>query len=197
MYGHALDAFFAWWEARGRPVFSRSTVQAYRVHLEQQLGLSAATINQRLAAIRKLAAEAGYAGLLDPATAQGIRDVRGAKRQGVRTGNWLPKQHAEQLINGPDVTTLKGKRDRAILAVLIGCGLRRQEAAQLQTIHIQQRDGRWCVVDLVGKHSRVRTVPMPAWAKAAIDGWTAAQPASPVATCSEALTKGITSPANV
>jgi hypothetical protein len=27
--------------------------------------------------------------------------------------------------------------------------------------HIQQRDGRWCVVDLVGKKGHVRTVPMP------------------------------------
>jgi integrase len=38
--------------------------------------------------------------------------------------------------------------------------------------HIQQRDGRWCIVDLVGKHGRVRTVPMPTWVKVAIDAWT-------------------------
>jgi integrase len=40
--------------------------------------------------------------------------------------------------------------------------------------HIQQRDGRWCIVDLVGKHGRVRTVPMPTWVKVAIDAWTSA-----------------------
>jgi integrase len=38
--------------------------------------------------------------------------------------------------------------------------------------HIQQRDGRWCIVDLVGKHGRVRTVPMPTWVKVGIDAWT-------------------------
>jgi hypothetical protein len=38
--------------------------------------------------------------------------------------------------------------------------------------HIQQRDGRWCIVDLVGKHGRVRTIPMPTWVKVAIDAWT-------------------------
>jgi hypothetical protein len=38
--------------------------------------------------------------------------------------------------------------------------------------HIQQRDGRWCIVDLCGKHGRVRTVPMPVWVKVAIDAWT-------------------------
>jgi integrase len=55
--------------------------------------------------------------------------------------------------------------------VLLGCGLRRSEVAALAVKHIQQRDGRWCIVDLVGKHSRVRTVPMPTWVKVAIDAW--------------------------
>src|SRR4030095_2878126 len=52
--------------------------------------------------------------------------------------------------------------------------LRREEAALLEFDHIQQRDGRWCIVDLVGKHGRVRTVPMPGSAKVDIDGWTVA-----------------------
>ena len=65
-----------------------------------------------------------------------------------------------------------GLRDRAIIAVLLGCALRRFEAAALTMTHVQQRDGRWCIVDLIGKHGRVRTVPMPAWVKVAIDAWT-------------------------
>lgn len=68
---------------------------------------------------------------------------------------------AQALLNAPDITTTKGLRDRAIIAVLLGCGLRRSEVAALTLKHIQQRDGRWCIVDLVGKHGRVRTVPMP------------------------------------
>jgi len=69
---------------------------------------------------------------------------------------------------------LKGLRDQAILAALLGCGLRRSELAALTFSHLQQRDGRWCVVDLVGKHGRVRTVPMPTWVKVAVDSWTSA-----------------------
>src|SRR5579862_7705844 len=69
---------------------------------------------------------------------------------------------------------MKGLRDRAILAVLLGCGLRRSEVAALTFSHVQQRDGRWCIVDLVGKHGRVRTVPMPTWTKVAVDAWTTA-----------------------
>jgi site-specific recombinase XerD len=80
---------------------------------------------------------------------------------------------AQKLLNAPDVTMTKGLRDRAILAVLLGCGLRRSEVAALTVAHVQQRDGRWCIVDLIGKHGRVRTIPMPTWVKVAQDAWTA------------------------
>lgn len=72
-------------------------------------------------------------------------------------------------MSAPANSTVKGLRDRAILAVLLGCGLRRSEVAALSFTHIQQRDGRWCIVDLVGKHRRIRTIPMPTWVKVAID----------------------------
>ena len=81
-------------------------------------------------------------------------------------------KQAQALLNAPDISKLIGLRDRAIIAVLLGCALRRFEAAALTMAHVQQRDGRWCIVDLVGKHNRVRTVPMPAWVKVAIDAWT-------------------------
>jgi site-specific recombinase XerD len=55
------------------------------------------------------------------------------------------------------VTTKKGLRNRAMLAILLSCGLRRSEVAALTMEHIQQRDNRWCIVDLVGKHGRVST----------------------------------------
>ena len=98
--------------------------------------------------------------------------MKSAKSIGVRAGNWLSLKQAQALLNAPDITTTKGLRDRALIAVLLGCGLRRSEVAALTISHIQQRDGRWCIVDLVGKHNRVRTVPMPTWTKVAIDAWT-------------------------
>jgi integrase len=172
MYAIALDGYFAWWNANDRPEFTRATVHSYRAHLEGR-GLAPSTVNQKLAAIRKLAQEAAYNGLLDATTAQGIRDVRGAKAQGTRTGNWLTKRKAERLLAEPDTATLKGKRDRAILMVMVGGGLRRAEVSRVTIEHVQEREGRFCVVDLVGKHGRVRTIPLPPWAKTAIDEWTA------------------------
>ena len=96
------------------------------------------------------------------------------KSTGIRVGNWLSQRQAQALLSSPDITTVRGLRDRAILAVLLGCGLRRSEVAALTFAHVQQRDGRWCIVDLVGKHGRVRTTPMPTWVKTAIDAWTTA-----------------------
>jgi integrase len=172
-YGQALDAFERWCVESGAAGFTKATVQAYRTSLEST-ALAAASINVRLSAVKKLAGEAADNGLLAPEVAAAIARVKGAKRQGVRAGNWLTLDQAERLLDLPHSKTKKGKRDRALLALLVGCGLRRQELAALRIEDIQQRDGRWCIVDLTGKGNRIRTVPMPPWAKAAVDEWLAA-----------------------
>jgi site-specific recombinase XerD len=84
-----------------------------------------------MSAIRKLAAEASDNGLLAPELAAGISRVKSAKTQGIRTGNWLSQRQAQAPLNAPDIGTLRGLRDRAILPVLLGCGLRRSEVAAL------------------------------------------------------------------
>src|SRR5208283_3399312 len=173
VYNLGLDEFIAWYDQEPRPGFTKATVNAWRMALEAR-GLGPISINVRITAVRKLAVEAADNGLLAPELAAGISRVKGAKSQGVRVGNWLSIRQAQALLNTPDVTTKKGLRDRAMLAVLLGCGLRRSEVAALTLKHIQQRDSRWCIVDLVGKHGRVRTIPMPTWVKSAIDAWTAA-----------------------
>src|SRR5450756_710682 len=171
VYNLGLDEFFAWFSLEPRPGFTKATVSAWRAALEAR-GLGSVSINVRITAVRKLAAEAADNGLLAPELAAGIARVKSAKTQGIRVGNWLSLRQAQALLSAPDIATLKGLRDRAILAVLLGCGLRRSEVAALTLSHLQQRDGRWCMVDLVGKHGRVRTAPMPNWVKVAIDTWT-------------------------
>ena len=169
-YERALIDFFRWHASAGRPALNKAVVQRYASELRDS-GLSSSSINQRLSAIRKLAAEAADNGALDSQVAGGIRAVKGARQEGRRTGNWLTREQAQLWLGAPDTRTLKGLRDRALLAVLIGCGLRRAEAANLSFDHVQQRDGRWVLVDLIGKRDKVRSVPMPNWTKAAIDGW--------------------------
>jgi len=124
-YRTGLEQFFAWLETKPRQPFSKALVGEYRAHLVQ-LKLSASTVNLRLSPLRKLAREMADNGLLDPGVASAIERTKGVTQEGVRKGNWLLKEQANELLNAPDPSTLKGKRDRAILALLISCGLGRR-----------------------------------------------------------------------
>lgn len=170
-YGRALNDFIVWYQSEGQTALNKAAVNAHVAALKAK-GVTPASINQRLSAIRKLAREAADNGLIDHGAAEAIARAEGVKQLGRKSGNWLTKTQAEAMINAPDASTLKGKRDRAILAVMLGCGLRREEVARLELAHLQQREGRWVILDLRGKHGRVRTVPMGAWVKSIIDVWT-------------------------
>ena len=172
-YEKALTDFMTWWREQDKPPMVKATVQEYKVHLENS-GLSPSTVNQRMSAIRKLANEAADNGLMSQEIANGIGKVKGMKQNGERIGKWLDRDQAQKLINAPDTSTLKGLRDRAILAVMVGAGLRRSEVAELTFDCIQQREVRWVIVDMAGKGNRIRTVPLPSWAKLAIDEWVSA-----------------------
>lgn len=170
-YQRALEEFFVWHAGENRPELNKALINRY-IKMLRESGASSSTVNQKLSAIRKLASEAEDNDWMDSRIANGIRAVKGVPLRGRRTGNWLTREEAQIWLNAPDVKTLKGIRDRAVLSVLIGCGLRRAEAAILSVSHIEQREGRWAIVDIVGKRDKMRTVPMPSWAKQAIDSWT-------------------------
>lgn len=179
-YRAGLVRFFGWIQMSGsRPTFTKALVGEYRAVLLAS-GLSAATVNLRLASVRRLAREMADNGLLDLAVATATARVTGVARHGTRLGNWLNKEQANDLLNAPNPKTLAGKRDRAILALLIGCGLRRAELLRLNLEDLQQREARWVLPDLLGKGNRVRTVTVPAGSRLALmDGQP--QPASPKA----------------
>lgn len=68
-------------------------------------------------------------------------------------------------------TTPGTQGDYAMVAVLLGWGLRRAETAGLAAEDLQQREEHWVIADLVSKGGHVRTVPVPSWVKAAMDDW--------------------------
>jgi len=131
-YEKALKDFLAWYSAVARPPLSRAVVQQYRSVLESA-GLAPPSINLRLSAIRKLAAEAAENGLLDRSVAQGTVSLKGVHQSRARAGNWLTREQARDLLAQPEIETIEGKRDRAILAVLLGCALLRLKAQQYYT----------------------------------------------------------------
>jgi site-specific recombinase XerD len=172
-YHRALVDFQEWYQTNGTSGLCKAAVQQYRGDLERR-GLAAPTINLRLSAVRKLAIEAADNGLLLPEIAAGIARVRGTPYRGSRAGHWLTRNQAQDLLDLPPADTRRGLRDRVILAMLLGCGLRRDEMARVVLEQIQQMDGRWVIGDLLGKGGRVRTVAMPPWAKVVLDRWVAA-----------------------
>jgi len=170
-YSQALDEFLIWFRDEPGREFNKAAVQKYRAELEIK-GLAPSSINVRLSAIRRLALEAVDNGVMAPALAAGVARAKGAKRAGVCLGHWLTVEQAEQFLARPDLTMLKGIRDSAILAILLGAGLRRSELTSLDCAHLQEREGRWVIVDLAGKMGRIRSVPIPSWAHSAVARWT-------------------------
>ena len=171
-YDHAIREFVAWYCSEPRLAFNRTVVLRYRIQLEQRK-YAPATINLRLAAVRRIAYEAADAGLLSPELAAGIRRVKGVRRLGVRLGNWLTPEQGRRLLESATPSTARELRDHAMVAMLIGCGLRRAELLALRFESIQQREEHWAIADLVGKGGHVRTVPIPIRVKSKVDAWTA------------------------
>ena len=164
-YARALDDLFTF--CASRPL-SRSLLIEWRAGMES---LSPSTINVRLSAVRKMVGEARHAGMIGLEEAASLTDIPNISQKGTRLGNWLTREQAKELLAVPDRSTLKGKRDYVILALLVGCALRRNELAELDVATIQQREGRWVLADLEGKGRRIRTVAIPIWVKQGIDVW--------------------------
>src|SRR5664279_237910 len=115
VYNMALDEFMRWFQQEPRTGFTKAAVSAWRVSLEAR-GLGSSSIIVRMSAIRKLAGEAADNGLLAPELAAGIARVKSVKSTGIRVGNWLTLRQAQSLLGSPDIATVKGLRDRAIIA---------------------------------------------------------------------------------
>lgn len=164
-YAKALDDLFTF--SAGRPL-TRALLMEYRASIES---LAASTINVRLSAIRRMVSEAQKNGMLLAEEAGHLTDIPNIRQKGTRLGNWLTKEQAKELLAVPDRSTPKGKRDYVILALLVGCALRRQELASLDVETIQLREGRWVLADLEGKGRRIRTVAIPIWVKHGINAW--------------------------
>ena len=168
-YAKALDEVFTLCANRSQGL-SLALLMEYRAAmLEKKLSVS--TVNVRLSAVRKLVGETQRNGIIDAEEAANLAGVPNLSQKGTRLGNWLTRDQAKELLTVPDRSKIKGERDYAILALLLGCALRRQEQASLDVADIQLREGRWVVADLRGKGGRVRTVAIPLWVKQAIDAW--------------------------
>lgn len=176
-YGRAICDYAEW--VRTMPTgerlrtgtFTRQAILMYVDHLQNNESLSPATINQRLSALRSLAKELRYSGVLSDYVARGIAEIENLHDYGSHVGIWLSQEDARDLLDTPDQSTLKGKQERVIIALLMGSGLRRSEAATLQWEDLQEINGSWFITNIVGKHNRKRTIPMAPWAMQILLDW--------------------------
>ena len=81
----------------------------------------------------------------------------------------LTAEEGKKLLGAESADTLRSRRNRALLSLLIGCGLRRAEVTTLRFEDFQLREGRWVIADLRGKGGHIRTIPVPAWVKQSVD----------------------------
>jgi site-specific recombinase XerD len=170
-YATALAEFFAWTATHREPL-SPALLESWRGALLAR-GLAVSSVNQRLSAVRRLLRQAADRGALSPEEASRLAAVPNLKQSGQRVGRWLTETEAGRLLAIPDPHTRLGRRDRALLALLVACGLRRDELVRLEVRHLQLREERWVLLDLEGKGRRLRTVPVPLWVKQLLDRWLA------------------------
>ena len=168
VYNMAIRHFIDYLEDQEGSNLDKLFLQTYIAYMQDE-GIGEGSINLRLAAIRKLSREAEELKVWPETVTAAFTSVKNIPQRGHRTGNWLSLEQAQQLINAPDTSTPYGLRNRAMFAVLIGCGLRRHELVKLTLPQLQLRENRWVITDLVGKRNKTRTVTVPNWVKQSID----------------------------
>ncbi len=161
-------SYLQWYKAADAAAFDRATVQRYRVPL-LEAGLA---LDHQPEAVRH--PRPGQRGRRQRPARPAARCGRG-QGQGRGLGRHPHRQLAEpgrRLLDAPDPSTRKAP---SIAPSWPSC------SAVVSVARRSPRSpwpvsssgiGRWVIVDLVGKHHRVRSVPMPNWTRAAIDAWT-------------------------
>ena len=150
---------------------TRQGVRTWLAELRAASQDSAGVQAQSLTAVKALAREAAEHELITPEHCESIRSLRIVSQPGTRLGNWLTQEKAAELYRLPDRGTLTGRRDAAILALILGCGLRREEACNLRWEHYVTRQNRAMLADFTSKRAKVRSVPVPVFAQADLDSW--------------------------
>ena len=173
-YARELRQFFSWYEQvqwMHPDGFCRSTVMAYREAM-QAAGRGPVSSNKALCSIRALAREAGANGYMGGDAAARIEQVPQVERRGGKLGHWLSLAELKALLAAPPPTSPnRGQRDRTAIWIMGTCGLRREEAAALKFGQLQERDGRWVLVDVLGKGDKLRSIPVHPLAAVAIRQW--------------------------
>lgn len=181
-YRKDITAYLTWCQEAGLPAGLPTSLVQWRSALAQHTTKSAATINRGLAAVKRLVKEGAAQGLFDADTAVRFAGVEGVKpsalrdRQRPNARTRISPEDMRRIADAPDKTTLKGKRDAALIAILAGSGLRAHEAAGLPITAIRKQ-GKGYVIAVLGKGAKeVEDAPMNTETYNLVMDWIAARP---------------------
>jgi len=180
-YHQALRAYQAFCEMPGQ-AFQATSLARWRTHLAQHTPLSPHTINRLLASVKRLVKEAAAQGYVDVVTAAAFASVAGVKPQALKerlkatARTRLTPGQMRLLCDTPNPQTLRGRRDRALLATLASSGCRVSEVVTLTASQITPRTGRF-VLEVLGKNQTApREAPLSQEAYMLIEAWLARRP---------------------
>lgn len=180
-YAHALAAYRRFCGSDAQALDATSLAR-WRTHLAQHTTLSPHTINRQLAAVKRLVKEAAAQGYLAVATAAAFANVSGVKPQALKhrlhatARTRITPGDMRRLCEAPNPQTLRGRRDRALLATLASSGCRVSEVVALTPHQIMARTGRF-VVQVLGKNQTApREAPLSQEAYRLIEAWLARRP---------------------
>ena len=140
----------------GPPALEATSLARWRTHLAQHTTLSPHTINRQLAAVKRLVKEAAAQGYVDVATAAAFTNVSSVKPQALKhrlsttARTRITPGQMRLLCDAPVPQTLRGRRDRALLATLASSGCRVSEVVARTATQIVARTGRF-VVQVLGR----------------------------------------------
>ncbi len=162
-----LNRFFVWLSGANHDRLTSAAVKEYIEYLEQ-LNTGRSTINIAMAAITKLASVLVAQGAITGSTAYLIASMPRRGRS-VSLRKPLTQKQAFDLISAPDVSRKRGVRDRAILSVLVGCGLTVTQCSDLVVGQI----GENLLRGLRGRGANIHDALMPQWVRNALTDWLA------------------------
>lgn len=177
MYSRAIEDFKTYAQNQGRSSFGDNLAVLFADYLRhlRDSGLAGSSVAVKRIQIRRYLEWCARVGMISQTVLYEANSVKIPKTQGERAGNWLSKDQMQKLLDTPNTETFAGRRDRAVLALLVGCALRRSEVVALTWKHLVRYEDQWVFKNISRKHGRTQAyIPVPDFVKKVIDAYSMA-----------------------